>query len=96
VRRESFDHDRLNISGPGPEVLAEYLIKMTASTPGLSRRGILAQFNEEYGPDTASDVARLRVERRTAGVDITGIEMMARVTPHLVEEHLREEGLIGV
>jgi len=94
VRGEAFDH--LDTRGPGPEVLAEYLIKMTASTPGLSRRGILAQFNDEYGPNTASDVAQLEVERRMAGEDLTHLETMASKVPELFEDALlRMDGLIS-
>jgi hypothetical protein len=94
VRGESFDH--VNISGPGPEVLAEYLIKMTASTPGLSRRGILAQFNNEYGPHTEFDVAQLEVERRMAGHDATQLETLASKVPALFEEAtLRMDGLVS-
>ena len=91
VRGESFDHVVLN--GPGPEVLAQYLIKaMGSTTPGVSRESILAQFNQEYGPHTASDVATL--ERITAGGP-TRLETMGKDVPGMVSaELLRMNGLI--
>jgi hypothetical protein len=41
----------------GVEAMAEYLIKTMADRPGLSRAGILAQFEREYGGDMAAKVA---------------------------------------
>jgi hypothetical protein len=90
VRGESFDHVGLN--GPGPEVLAQYLIKAMESTPGVSQERILAQFNQEYGPRTASDVATL--DSITAGGP-TRLEIMGKDVPGMVSaELLRMNGLI--
>jgi hypothetical protein len=51
----------------GIQAIIEYLIKCMGQRPGLSREGILAQFNREYGDDTAAMVAEYERKTRLIG-----------------------------
>jgi hypothetical protein len=42
--------------GEGLEAIVDYVIKMMAHMPGLSRERILAQFSREYGYDVTEKV----------------------------------------
>ena len=93
VRGEAFDHE--NIAGPGPDVLAEDLIKVMASTPGLSRQRILAQFDQEYGVRTSLDVVALELEGMMSRSGATRLEVMSRQAPDSVTtELLQMNGMI--
>jgi hypothetical protein len=92
VRGEAFDHENLR---PGPDVLAEYLIKVMASTPGLSRQRILAQFDQEYGVRTSLDVAALELEGTMSRSGATQLEIMSRQAPDFMTTALLQmDGMI--
>jgi hypothetical protein len=53
----------------GDEAMAEYLVKTMADRPGLSRAGILAQFEREYGGDMAAKVAAFEAKGLESGYE---------------------------
>ena len=53
----------------GVEAMAEYLIKTMADRPGLSRAGILAQFEREYGGNMAAKMAVFEAKGLESGYE---------------------------
>jgi hypothetical protein len=64
------------------EALAEYLVKVMAQKPGLSRERILAQLEREYGGDVAAKLGDWERKSKASGRE--GSTFLGDMSEHLM------------